>query len=562
MNITQTILKPIALAAGLHASAQARAFLRAHRRTAQVQRRVLMDLVRRHRDTDFGRDHGFERIAGVDDFRSAVPVRGYEQLEPYFQRVREGRFGALLPAGQPVLMFSRTSGATGRPKHIPVTPEFLAHLRRGWNIWGRLALRDHPRAWLRPIVQISSPLREADSPTGLPCGAVSGLLARTQKRIVRRMYGVPAVVAGIQDAIVKCYVILRCAAGRDVAFIVTANPSSTIQLIETGQDHAQRLIRDLADGTLTPPGPLEEAVRRELRFRRHPALARRLERDIRRDGALLPRHLWKPAFLANWTGGTLGLYLPRLRGLFDNVPIRDVGLLASEGRFSVPMRDGTAAGVAEIQGNFLEFIPADQHDQADPPTRLAHEVEIGQEYFLVVTNCAGLWRYNLDDRVRVVDRLGDSPVIEFLCRGVRTANITGEKLTERQVVEAMQLACHDSGLSCERFVAQGVFARPPYYQLRLDDQDQRRASLLAAALDQQLQGVNVEYAAKRRGGRLGPVCPLLLSPGHLEQAQQQLLRQRGGRLEQYKHQYLLTEVITEPGDSAEPSPKACQEHYG
>ena len=146
-----------------------------------------------------------------------------------------GRAPPCCHRARPVLMFSRTSGTTGEPKHIPVTPRFLAAMRRGWNIWGLAALNDHRRAWLRPILQISSPLRELDSPTGVPCGAISGLLAVTQKRIVRRMYVVPPAVADIADPAAKYYVTLRCGVGRDVAFITTANPSSTIKLIETGQ---------------------------------------------------------------------------------------------------------------------------------------------------------------------------------------------------------------------------------------------------------------------------------------------------------------------------------------
>ena len=58
--------------------------------------------------------------------------------------------------------------------------------------------------------------------------------------------------------------------------------------------------------------------------------------------------MWNVSFLANWTGGTLKLYLPRLAELFDNVPVRDIGLVASEGRFSIPLSDDSPAGVAEV----------------------------------------------------------------------------------------------------------------------------------------------------------------------------------------------------------------------
>jgi hypothetical protein len=548
MTISRTLLRPIAYVAGLHARHQAAAFLAGHRQTRRRQDELLARLIAQHAATGFGRDHQFLKLKSYDDFRSAVPVRTYEALRPYIDRVFQGQTSALLPPEESVLMFAMTSGTTGEPKHIPVTRRFLADIRRGWNIWGSLAFDDHPEAWLRAILQISSPMNDATSPAGLPCGAVSGLLALTQKGIVRRMYVVPPEVSGLSDPPTKYYSILRCGVGRDVAFITTANPSSTIALIETGQAHVERLIRDVADGTFSPPGPVSPALTERLRFRPDRALARRLQAGVKADGALLPRHFWNLAFLANWTGGTLKLYLPRLRELFGGVPVRDIGLLASEGRFSIPIADGTAAGLAEITSNFLEFIPAEDRSATDPPILRADEVEVGREYFLVVTNWAGLWRYNLDDRVRVVDRHGQSPVFEFLCRGLHTASMTGEKITEHQVVEAMRCASDEMkspGVreAVERFVFQGRFDRTPCYELRLEPAEGLDAAAMAESLDRELGRLNMEYAGKRSSGRLGPIRVVLLPPGWFARTEADRIAARHGRGEQYKHQYLLTDVI-------------------
>ncbi len=539
------MLRPVAYLAGRHAARQMRRFLSAHEQTSRVQDALLGELIAHHARTAFGRDHSFARIRDYADFKAAVPVRSYDQLRPYTQRVFEGDTSALLPVGERVLMFSRTSGTTGEPKHIPVTQRFLNEMRRGWNIFGLRALRDHPGGWLRPILQISSPMRETVSPTGVPCGAISGLLAATQKRVVRRMYVVPAGVSGIPAAEARYYTTLRCGVGRDVGILTTANPSSTIRLIETGQEHAERLIRDVADGEVRPPGGLPRDLAASLRFRPDPGLARRMEEGIQSDGQLLPRHFWNVVFLTNWTGGTLKLYLPRVRELFGDLPIRDIGLLASEGRFSLPIDDHTPAGVAEITGNFLEFIPSERIEDADPPTLRAHEVEVGEECFLVITNWAGLWRYNIDDRVRVTARCGQSPIFEFLSRGLRTASITGEKITEHQVVEAMHRAIRPQGSGIERFVLQGRFARPPYYELRLESADGLDVDLLAERMDESLCELNVEYHSKRKSERLGPVRAVLLEQGALAKAETESVRRRGGRSEQYKHQYLLTDVLSD-----------------
>ncbi len=544
MTVRQTILRPVARLAAWQVRGGYLKFLAAHERTREVQQRLLEELLGRFARTDFGRDHGLAEVRTFEEYRRAVPLGDYDGLKPYIRRVLEGEYTALLPADQKPLMFSMTSGTTGEPKYIPVTPRFLADIRRGWNTFGFRMLEDHKGAWLRPIVQMSSSKCERRSPTGLPCGAISGLLAETQKRIVRRMYVVPRWAASLPDPAARYYTILRHSVGHDVCFITTANPSSTLKLIETGQQHAEHLLRDLADGTFTlPEGELPPGVRPS-RFRPDRALARRIEQGIERDGRLLPRHFWRLELLTNWTGGTLKLYLPKLKELFDGIPIRDIGLLASEGRFSIPLEDDTPAGPAEITSNVLEFIPAEKRQTENPETLLADELTVGEEYFLVVSNFAGLLRYNLDDRVRVVDKQGQSPVIEFLCRGLHTANITGEKLTEQQVVEAMRQACERLGCRIQRFVVRGRFPAEgtPYYELQLEQSDGTDLSLLADTLDKNLQALNVEYRSKRSGGRLGGVRVAVQPAGCMERAEQKRLADQGGRSEQYKHQYLLTDV--------------------
>jgi hypothetical protein len=548
VNLKRIINRPLATMAGWHAGRQLKSWLAMHRRTGEVQERLFQQLRDAHAETAFGKDHDLASVKTIDDFRRAVPLRSYADFEPYMDRVLHGETSALLPPDQPVIMFSMTSGTTGRPKHIPVTPRFLTAMRRGWNIWGLGVLAQYRHAWVRPILQITSSPYEDRSPTGLPCGAISGLLARTQKRIVRRFYCTPPWTGDIPDPHARNYAILRHGVDQDVAFITTANPSSTIKLIETGQTHVDRLIRDIREGTFSPPGemPPTASIRN---FRPNPVLAQHLEFSIRNDGELLPKHLWDLAFLANWTGGTLKLYLRRVRELFGDLPIHDIGLLASEGRFSIPLEAGSSAGIAEITDNLLEFIPVEQYGQDNPPTLGPREVEVGGEYFLVFSNWTGLMRYNLDDRVRVVDTYEQSPVFEFLCRGVSTASITGEKITESQVVEAMRRARlkHGDRPKLDRFLVQGRFPQDglPHYELHVEKPEDLDPSALATSIDEALAELNIEYASKRKSGRLGPVRPVVLSDGTFEQNELEHIRRKRGRSEQYKHCYLRTEVVEE-----------------
>lgn len=545
MRLPKIILRSIAGIAGAHSAILLRKFLRSHQNTAQVQDQLLSKLVRAHAETEFGRDFGLSSVRTYEDFCKAVPVATYDRYQHYVDRMLDGDTNALLPAGQKPLMFSMTSGTTAKPKYIPVTEQFLAETRRTWNAFGYNMLKQQLDAWVRPILQVTSLMRETDSPTGVPCGAISGLMTATQKKIVRLMYVVPPWVAEVTEPANRFYSIIRSSIAKDVSWITTANPSTVLKIIETAQQYSDLLIRDIADGTFTlPDGSTPPAVKNAVRpYRRNPKLAHKLAEDIRRDGHLRPEHFWNLSFLANWTGGTLRLYVDRLREYFPTQPIYDIGLIASEGRFSVPLRPDTPAGVAEITSNFLEFMPIEERSSQTPQTLRAHELEIGQEYFLVFSNWTGFLRYNLDDRVRVTGFYGQTPEFEFLCRGLHTANITGEKLTEHQVVRGMDLARAQLALNVERFSLQGVFADQPYYKLTLEDLPADIAEKIAASLDRQISNLNMEYASKRQSARLGPIRPCVLQKGEFDRLEREKILKRRGRSEQYKHQYLLTEII-------------------
>ncbi len=552
------------LLAGLargHAQHQFRKFVRAALTARRTQERVLHAKLAKDADSAFGREHGFAQIRSYRDFINRVPVRTYEDLRPYVERVMAGETTALLGSGRRVLMFAMTSGSVDKPKYVPITPEFLREYRRGWNVFGIKALLDHPGAFLRPILQVSSPAIETRTEHGIPCGSISGLLADTQKRLVRRFYVCPPEVRMIGDPEARYYTIMRLAVPRDVGWMVTASPATQLRLARTASSNAERLIRDVRDGTLQAPGEVPEPVRRAIasKLQPEPDTARRLERLAKQHGELLPRHFWNLAFLANWTGGTMGLHLQDFPGYFGDTPVRDIGLLATEGRVSIPLADGTPAGVLDVTGGFFEFIDADADARCDAAIHRCHELKPGNEYRVLMTTSAGFYRYDIGDHVRVHDYVGEAPVIEFLHRGAHVSSVTGEKLTERQVVAAFERASGLLGLHLDNFVLAPVWANPPFYRLHLEASScgtglqpvcftgwKPVPQGLAELLDEELSRANVEYGSKRSSGRLGAIALIPLPPGTLDRFDAHRLSRRGASNEQYKHQYLLTK----PGQDA------------
>jgi hypothetical protein len=528
---------------------QLAAFEAATHQPREVQEALLQRIVARHRDTDFGRDHHFATMRTVLDFRAQVPVAEYDYFEPYIARMRRGDSRALVADGHPH-MFALTSGTSAARKYIPVTPQYLADYKRGWNLWGLKVFQDHPEVKLRPIVQLSSDWQESFTEAGIPCGAVTGLTATVQKRIIRWLYCVPACVGRLKDPAAKYYLALRLSLPRRVGMIIAANPSTLINLARAGDQEKESLIRDLYDGTLSPaqaiPVDIRAALERRLR-QRHPQRARELEDIVGRTGTLYPRDYWpKDCLIGNWTGGSVGYYLRHFPRYYGATPVRDVGLIASEGRMTIPVDDATPSGVLDTTTHYFEFIPEDEGDSPKPTVLAAHEVVEGRTYYILLTTAAGLYRYHIRDVVRVTGFHHHTPLLEFLSKGSHFANLTGEKLSEYHVSGAMTDALRALDLTLTAYsVAPCWEEELPYYGLFVERGDlagRGEGIRLAEALEQRLAAVNIEYASKRASHRLGPIRVELVPTGTWQQWDRQRLARTGGTLEQYKHPCLIADL--------------------
>jgi hypothetical protein len=528
---------------------QLKVFNRCSTEPRRVQDELLQRIIRAQSDTDFGRDHGFASIRTREDFRRQLGVLRYEDHEPYIARCRKGDFRALL-SDPAVHMFALTSGTTANRKYIPVTPQYLMDYKRGWNLWGLRIWQTHGEVRFRPIVQLSADWDEFRTEAGIPCGALTGLTARNQRRIVHLLYTVPASTASIKNFHAKYYTVLRFSMTKKIGMIIAANPSTLIALARTGEQEKESLIRDIHNGTLNPRLDVPGDIRALLapRLKPNPRTARELEAIAERAGTLYPKDYWGPwhFLVGTWTGGSVGAYVRQFPRYFGGAPVRDIGLLASEGRMTIPFADATPSGVLDITSHYFEFIPEAEIDDPNPTVLSADEVEEGRRYFILLTTAYGLYRYNIQDLVQVTGFHNRTPLIEFLSKGAHFSSLTGEKLSEYQVTKAMAELARSFDLNLTAYsVAPCWDEERPYYGLfveacELADRDQGRR--LAEALDRRLIESNDEYASKRDSGRLDALRLELLPCGAWQRWDRQRLARTGGTLEQYKHPCLIPDL--------------------
>lgn len=513
-------------------------------RVEQQQSAFLLDVVRRNAGTDFGRDHAFGEIRSIADFRKRVPIRDYEYVEPYVRAVMAGNARALFGPSDTLRMFAVTSGTTSRAKYIPVTDRFIRLFRRGWWMWGKSVFDDRICAFRDMMLQITGAAHEDYTDTGVPCGSVSGLCTDMLPAFVRKMYVRPSATALIADGDTKYYVTMRFAVTRPVSMISTANPSTVLAIARAGELRHEELIRDVRDGTVTFFQEPEPEVAKALRsaVSPDPQAARSLDEIRRRTGKLLPRDVWPTlGLIACWKGGTLVNYLSHFDEYFGDVPVHDIGLVASEGRMSIPMSLNETGGTADILSHFLEFVPEDEAGKENAHALMAHEVEQGRKYLIVLTNGSGLYRYNINDVVKVVGFYRRTPIIEFINKGSGFSNITGEKLSEQQVVLAVRRAGEVGDGVLDTFTFVPHWDRTPYYDVVVGEGALAGTcpETFATRVDQALRSLNVEYDAKRKSARLGPPRIVTLPEGSWTRYRDRKVRQNRGRIEQYKHVYLV-----------------------
>lgn len=516
-------------------------------RGRQTQQDLLFGWLQRCRDTQFGSDHHFREIQTLADFRRQVPISRYDYFEPYINAVARGDNGALFPPDEVVRRFTITTGTTGTPKLNPVAPTWLKTYRQSWNLWGGKMLADHPEKVGGKIMQVIGSWNMGQTPGGIPISMVSALLARHQPRLVRPFYSVPFEVTNIPDPLARYYTTLRLSIPETIGLVVLMNPGNLLRLVQIGDEHRESLIRDIRDGTLSTafevPSEIRAALARRIQ-RPNRDRAIELERIVERTGRLYPKDYWPEPIIACWLGGTAGYQARYLRDYFGNSPLRDQGLVSSEGRHTIPLEDDKPEGVLSVTTGFYEFVPVSEVDSPQATVLEGHELEIDQDYYLVITTQSGYFRFNLGDIVRCRGHMGEAPVLEFLQKGDCCGDLEGEKVTENQFIAAASEAANELGIQLGYVTAvpqRPGRDRPCYFVIveHSDIPDHGRACQFLERLDRQLISTNFLYAARRREGVLGTPRLFRLSQGAWHTYVQAEIARRGTGETHYKHPALV-----------------------
>lgn len=441
----------------------------------ETQDKVFKKLIDAAQYTDFGNDHHFDKIKTHQDFVSQVPVRDYEALRPYVDRVVAGESDVLWP-GKP-LYFAKTSGTTSGAKYIPLTKDSMhTHPDTARNAilsyiseTGNTAFVDGKMIFLQ-----GSP--EVTKKNGIKVGRLSGIVAHYVPNYLQK----------------------------------NRLPSWETNCIEDWETKVDAIVEETIDQNMSIISGIPSWV--QMYFEKL------IEKSNKPVG-----ELFKNFNLFIYGGVNYEPY----RAKFENLIGRKVDSIelypASEGFFAFQDKQDVKGMLLQLDnGIFYEFIKADDFFTEKPERITLKDVQIGVNYVMIISTTAGLWGYNLGDTVQFTSTSPYRIIVSGRIKHFISA--FGEHVIGKEVEQAMQEAMVGTNVSINEFTVAPQInpdSGLPYHEWFVEfekvPEGEGEMTAFAKALDQSLQSQNSYYFDLIEGKVLQPLKITVVPQGGFQE---------------------------------------------
>ena len=423
----------------------------------ETQQDLIIKLISRAKNTEWGNKFEYKSIHSIDDFRSRVPLSTYEDIFPYIERLMKGEQNILWPSE--ITWFSKSSGTTNaKSKFIPVSKEALhdCHYKGGKDLIS-MYFNNYPESHMF-------------KGKGLAIGG--SYVANPMNS--KSYYG-------------------------DVSAVIMQNLPLWAQFVRTPNrkialmDEWESKIEKLANATIKKNVTNISGVPTWTIIL--------LERILQMTGKKNILEVW-PEFEVFFHGAVaFSPYKSIFKKLLPENKINYVETYnASEGFFGI--QDSLHSDEMLLMldyGVFYEFIPAEEYENENPKTIGLHEVEMNKNYAMVISTNAGLWRYKIGDTIRFTSL---SPYrIKISGRTKHFINAFGEELIIENAETAITKASNKTGAIINDFTAAPVYfddnRRGSHEWVIEFSKEPHNLNDFSIILDEALKEVNSDYEAKR-----------------------------------------------------------------
>ncbi|WP_298417976.1 GH3 auxin-responsive promoter family protein [uncultured Kordia sp.] len=426
----------------------------------KTQEKVFKQLIQQAKNTAFGKDHDFENIHSYEDFVKRVPIRDYEALKSYVERVVAGEKD-ILWKGKP-LYFAKTSGTTSGAKYIPITKESMpTHVEAARNAillyvaeTGNADFVDGKMIFLQ-----GSPILKEEN--GVKLGRLSGIVAHYVPGYLQK----------------------------------NRMPSWETNCIDDWETKVEAIVDETLDEKMAIISGIPSWV--QMYFERIQ------ERTGKKIGDVFPD------FKLFIFGGVN--YEP-YRNKFENLIGRKVDSIelypASEGFFAFQDQQDDKGMLLQLKsGIFYEFIEANTFFNENPTRISLKDVKLGVNYVIIISTNAGLWGYNIGDTVEFTSIKPYKVIVSGRIKHFISA--FGEHVIGKEVEHALNDALQHSGASINEFtVAPKINTENelPYHEWFIEfEKEPKDIQAFQETIDASLQQQNSYYFDLIKGKVLQPL---------------------------------------------------------
>ncbi len=417
---------------------------------------LLLKILKKNSNTEYGKLHSFSSIKTIEEFRRNVPVSSYEDFAPYIERVKNGENNLL--TSSKILGYSRTSGSSGVPKYIPATSASLkAYVKYTWTralALGAEELKKQGRKYIPGRGIFLSPATNECLPSGLPCSNIAEIGARQYGFFYPYILTIPTKKLFDMNDGDYIYNIYRFAlADEDVTFIFSVFFSINVSQMAYLQKNWRVIVDDIEKGTISDTVEMKPELRRELSALVHPMperaayLRKQFEQGF--DETLLNR-IWKNlAVICGIGNASFKPAADYIRGFSGDIPFDFSIYGASEGLVAACYKLNNTDMQLLTDSCFYEFIPA---GEPESNVLTLNQLEQGKQYEILITTQAGLYRYHLKDVIEVKGFRNKCPLISFVYRKGQYFNIAGEKFSEEDARNTVEMFEKAHGISLDHWL--------------------------------------------------------------------------------------------------------------
>lgn len=427
-----------------------------------LQQKTFTDLIHAAKNTAFGEDHGFAAINNYEDFKKQVPIRDYEDLRPYIERVTNGEADVLWP-GKPAYL-AKTSGTTSGVKYIPISKESMPqHIKAARNALlsyihetGKADFVDGKMIFL----QGSPVLSEKE---GISVGRLSGIVAHHVPQYLQK----------------------------------NRMPSYETNCIEDWEQKVDAIV--------------QETVKEDMRLISGipPWCQMYFDRLSAASGGKKVKDIFPNFKLFVHGGVNYEPYRARMEEVIGDKIDSIETYPASEGfiAFQDSQREKGLLLMVDA-GIFYEFIPSDEYFN-DTPTRInLKDIELERNYALIMNTSAGLWGYSLGDTIKFVSKNPYKIVVTGRIKHYISA--FGEHVIGEEVEQALMGVAAAEGVDVIEFtVAPQVTPKAgelPYHEWFIEfGKEPADIKAFALKVDAALQKKNIYYFDLIEGNILQPL---------------------------------------------------------